>query len=124
MFTTIVLSIHVLVAISVIGFVLLQQGKGADAGAGLGAGASGTVFGSSGSANFLSRSTATLATLFFITSLTLAYYSGNTPVAESVLDQIEGQAAGNNTVPDFGETSEVIAPSDVPAMDSGVSEKQ
>lgn len=117
MFTTIVLGVHVLVAVAVIGFVLLQQGKGADAGAGLGAGASGTVFGSSGSANFLSRSTAGLATLFFITSLTLAYFSGNTPVAESVLDQIEVQTSGGDSVPGMGETSGVIAPSDVPAMD-------
>ncbi len=66
MFTTVVLSVHVLVAIAVVGFVLLQQGKGADAGAGFGAGASGTVFGSSGSSNFLSRTTAALATLFLL----------------------------------------------------------
>ncbi len=118
MFTTIVLSVHVLVAIAVIAFVLLQHGKGADAGAGFGAGASGTVFGSAGSANFLSRTTAILAAVFFITSLTLAYFSGTTTVAESVLDQVEQPEGVSNDVPDMGAASQSEAKSDVPAMDS------
>ena len=63
---------------------LLQRGKGADAGAGFGAGASGTVFGARGSASFLSRTTATLAALFIVTSLTLAYMGGRRPGAERV----------------------------------------
>ena len=67
---------HVLIAAAIVGLVLLQRGKGADAGAGFGAGASGTVFGARGSASFLSRMTATLAALFFATSLTLAYLGG------------------------------------------------
>ena len=66
---------HVLIAAAIVGLVLLQRGKGADAGAGFGAGASGTVFGARGSASFLSRMTATLAALFFASSLTLAYLS-------------------------------------------------
>jgi protein translocase SecG subunit len=61
---------HVLIAAAIVGLVLLQRGKGADAGAGFGSGASGTVFGARGSASFLSRMTATLAALFFATSLT------------------------------------------------------
>ncbi|MDU8924138.1 preprotein translocase subunit SecG [Pasteurellaceae bacterium LIM206] len=65
------LVIYLLVSIAIIGFILLQQGKGADAGASFGGGASGTVFGSAGSANFLSRTTAVLATIFFIISLAL-----------------------------------------------------
>ena len=65
--------VHVVVAVMIIGLVLLQRGKGAEAGTGFGAGASGTVFGARGSANFLSRATGVLATLFFITSLALAY---------------------------------------------------
>lgn len=79
---SIVLAIHVVVGLCVIGLVLMQHGKGADAGAafggggGGGSGGAGSVFGSSGSANFLSRSTAMLATLFFITSLVLAYLGG------------------------------------------------
>ena len=117
MVTTIVLSVHVLIAVAIIAFVLLQQGKGADAGAGFGAGASGTVFGSAGSSNFLSRTTAILATIFFITSLTLAYFSGNTPVATSVLDQVQVQPS-QEEVPAMGVTTEEAAASDVPAMDS------
>ena len=69
----IILAIHILIAFVLIVLVLLQQGKGADAGANFGGGSSQSVFGSRGSANFLSRTTAVLATLFFITSLSLAY---------------------------------------------------
>jgi preprotein translocase subunit SecG len=65
--------IHVVVALAVIGLVLLQQGRGADAGAGFGGGASNSLFGARGAASFLSRTTAILATLFFVTSLSLAY---------------------------------------------------
>jgi preprotein translocase subunit SecG len=64
---------HVLFALAIIGLVLLQQGRGADAGAGFGGGASNTVFGARGTASFLSRSTAVLAALFFSTSILLAY---------------------------------------------------
>ncbi|MHB1678328.1 MAG: preprotein translocase subunit SecG [Sulfuriferula sp.] len=74
---TIILVLHLLFAVSVIVLVLLQQGKGADMGASFGSGASGSLFGSSGSANFLSRSTAILAALFFVTSLVLTYFSGH-----------------------------------------------
>ncbi len=69
---TIVLIVHVLIAAAVVGLILIQQGKGAEAGASFGAGASQTVFGSQGSASFLSRTTAVLATLFFLTSFGLA----------------------------------------------------
>ena len=71
----IILIIHFIIAILIIGFVLIQQGKGAEAGASFGAGASQTVFGSSGSWNFFSKITAVLATLFFVTSVTLAVYA-------------------------------------------------
>lgn len=77
----IVLVIHIVVSLFLVGLVLIQHGKGADAGAafggGGGGGASGSLFGSQGSASFLSRSSALLATVFFITSLTLAYLAGN-----------------------------------------------
>ena len=69
---TIILVVHVLVAVGVIGLIMLQQGKGAEAGASFGSGASQTVFGSQGNASFLSRSTAILATVFFVTSIGLA----------------------------------------------------
>ena len=75
MLETVVIVMHLLGAIGVVGLVLLQQGKGADAGASFGAGASGTVFGSQGSATFLSRFTAILAAAFFITSLGLAFFA-------------------------------------------------
>ena len=72
---TLVLVIHILVALGMITLILLQQGKGAEAGASFGGGASSTVFGASGSANFLTKSTAILTTIFFITSLALAIFA-------------------------------------------------
>ena len=88
-FTTLALISHVLIAASIIGLVMLQRGKGADAGAGFGSGASGTVFGARGSANFLSRTTAVMAALFFASSLLLAYMNseGNRNVPTSILDE-------------------------------------
>lgn len=75
MLETVVIVVHLLGALGIVGFVLIQQGKGADAGASFGAGASATVFGSQGSATFLSRATAILAAIFFITSLGLAFFA-------------------------------------------------
>jgi preprotein translocase subunit SecG len=79
--------LHVLVASTVVGLVLLQHGKGADMGAAFGSGSSGSLFGASGSANFLSRSTAVLATAFFLTSLGLTYFSGQKHVATKPVAQ-------------------------------------
>lgn len=76
---SLVLTIHILVAIVIIGLVLMQHGKGADMGAAFGSGASGSLFGATGSANFLSRTTGILAAVFFATSLTLAYIGSNKP---------------------------------------------
>jgi len=83
---SIILIVHVLLAVSVIALVLLQQGKGADMGASFGAGASQTVFGSSGSGNFMTRATAVLATFFFVTSFALAIVAKD----KSVTDANEG----------------------------------
>lgn len=85
---TFLVVVQVLVAIGLIGLVLLQHGKGADAGAAFGSGASGTVFGSRGSANFLSRATAWLATIFFATSLALAYIVHGQKDSVSVVDRV------------------------------------
>lgn len=74
---SLLLVVHILLGCAVIGFVLLQHGKGADMGAAFGSGASGSLFGSSGSANFLSRTTAILAALFFVSSLSLSYFASN-----------------------------------------------
>jgi preprotein translocase subunit SecG len=72
---TLVLVIHILAALALVGLILLQHGKGADVGAAFGSGASGSLFGASGSANFLSRTTAIIAVVFFVTSLGLTYFS-------------------------------------------------
>jgi len=101
---------HLLIAAAIVALVLLQRGKGADAGAGFGAGASGTVFGARGSASFLSRTTATLAALFIGTSLTLAYLGGRNPEApKSVIDRVQQDAA-----PALPE-SKPVAPAPAPA---------
>ena len=89
---TLAVVFHVLLAFAIIGIVLLQRGKGADAGAGFGAGASGTVFGARGSANFLSRTTAVLATLFFLTSLGLTYLFSQQKAPTSVVDTVQQSA--------------------------------
>src|SRR5579859_6388173 len=87
--TKLVIVLHIMVALSVIGLVLLQHGKGADMGSGFGGGASSSLFGATGSANFLSRATAALATLFFILSLALAYIASNRPhEGGSVVDRM------------------------------------
>ncbi len=76
---TIVLAVQMLSAIVMVGLVLVQQGKGADMGAAFGSGGSGSLFGASGSANFLSRSTGVLATVFFACTLALAYFGNAQP---------------------------------------------
>ena len=82
---TLVLVLHVLSAIAIIGLVLLQHGKGADMGAAFGGGASGSLFGATGSANFLSRTTAILAAVFFVTSLALTWFSAHKSDAKGVM---------------------------------------
>jgi preprotein translocase subunit SecG len=101
----VILVLHVLAAVGIVGLVLLQHGKGADVGAAFGSGASGSIFGASGSANFLSRATAILALVFFMTSLGLTYFSSRKsdtrgvmadhPVTtQKVPGQIPGQTPG------------------------------
>ncbi|MDQ2695841.1 MAG: preprotein translocase subunit SecG [Pseudomonadota bacterium] len=85
---TVLLLVHVVVAIALVVLILLQQGKGADAGAAFGSGASSTVFGSRGSASFLSRATAVLATGFFVFSLILAYFATQVAAPVSVVDRV------------------------------------
>ncbi|MGM0552455.1 MAG: preprotein translocase subunit SecG [Pseudomonadota bacterium] len=85
------LVVQVAVSIALIALILMQHGKGADAGAAFGSGASSTVFGAQGSANFLSRATAVLAVVFFLNSLALAYLASSSPEAESLLDQLEAR---------------------------------
>ncbi|GJM14011.1 MAG: protein-export membrane protein SecG [Pseudohongiella sp.] len=108
---TIVVVVHVIVAIGIVGLVLLQQGKGADAGASFGAGASQTVFGASGSGNFLVRATTVGATIFFVTSLSLAVFAKN---------QSSLGSAANSPLANEALLQEVSAPvpSDVPQLDA------
>ncbi len=85
---TIILTVQMLAALTMIGLILIQHGKGADMGAAFGGGSSGSLFGASGSANFLSRTTAVLATVFFICTLLLAYFGNARPVSSgSVLER-------------------------------------
>ena len=91
---TIVLAVQMLTALAMIGLILLQHGKGADMGAAFGSGSSGSLFGASGSANFLSRTTAVLATVFFVCTLGLAYFgSYRAPESGCVLDRAAAPAA-------------------------------
>ena len=98
------LIVHILVAIAIVGLVLIQHGKGADAGAAFGAGAaggaSGSVFGAQGSSNFLSRSTGMLATIFFITSLSLAYTARNAGDEKSLMERVQDEAPVVQTAPE------------------------
>ena len=118
---TLLLVLQVIVAISLIGFILIQHGKGADAGAAFGSGASATVFGSRGSSNFMTKTTAILATVFLANSLFLAYLSSQAvEMPASLLDdepafvlpQVEDRPATD--VPVEEEFSAAPAPVDMP----------
>jgi preprotein translocase subunit SecG len=105
---SLIIVFHVLVAVAIIGLVLLQHGKGADMGSGFGGGASGSLFGATGSANFLSRMTAALATVFFLTSLGLAYVATSKPKSSGgVIDAVKSQ-------PEVPAKPAAEAPSDIP----------
>jgi len=125
MYTLLVVT-HVLVSVALIGLVLIQHGKGADAGAAFGSGASGTVFGSRGSANFLTRTTAWLAGAFFVISLLLAYVVNNrSGGVASVVDAVPAApAAGSVEVvpakPDITKTEPQVPTADLPKADAGV----
>ena len=104
-----VLVLQILSALAMIGLILVQHGKGADMGTAFGSGASGSLFGASGSANFLSRSTAGLATVFFVATLALAYLSNARPVSSGSV--LEGAAPITAPAPAAsGAAGEVPAP--------------
>jgi preprotein translocase subunit SecG len=97
---TIILTVQMLSALAMIGLILVQHGKGADMGAAFGSGGSGSLFGASGSANFLSRTTAVLATVFFVCTLALAYFGNLRPSsAGSVLESATPAAPVTNVAP-------------------------
>jgi len=96
----VVLAVQMLSALGMIGLVLVQHGKGADMGAAFGSGGSGSLFGASGSANFLSRSTAFLAAVFFVATLALAYFGNSRPASSgSVLESPAAAVPSGSTVP-------------------------
>jgi preprotein translocase subunit SecG len=97
----VILGVHVLLALMIIGLVLLQRGKGAEAGAGFGSGASGTVFGARGTSTLFSKLTAVFAALFFVTSLSLAYIGAHSTAAAptSVLERAAQAAAEASKTP-------------------------
>jgi len=100
MLHSVLLVIHFFCAISIVALVLLQRGKGAEAGAGFGAGASGTVFGARGASTALSRATAILAALFMVTSLSLAYVgTRKSAPSSSLLDQLSHQNQASQVAP-------------------------
>ena len=103
-----ILAFHVIAAGAIVVFVLLQHGKGADMGAAFGSGSAGSLFGSSGSANFLSRMTAIVATLFFITSLVLTYIAAHSGPSRSLMERVP---AAPSQVPSAPGTSSIPAPS-------------
>ena len=116
---TVFLLAHVIIAITLIVLVLLQQGKGADAGAAFGSGASSTMFGSRGAASFLSRATALLATGFFLSSLTLAYFAFQASGPESVVERMgtrEPPVQTQEDRPAPSETGREGGPADVPQL--------
>ncbi len=109
---SILLIVQVLLSISLVVLILLQHGKGADAGAAFGSGASATIFGARGSGNFLSRSTAIVAILFFIVCLSLAYVSSNREAPDSVTGSVTSQTPA----------IEMPLDGDVPPADDGVAD--
>jgi preprotein translocase subunit SecG len=116
---TLILAVQMLSAIAMIGLILVQHGKGADMGAAFGSGGSGSLFGASGSANFMSRTTAVLATLFFVCTLMLAYFGNARPVSSgSVLERtsttvpgVDGATQGlSGQIPGSASTAPVSPP--------------
>ena len=113
----VIIVIHVLLGLGIIGLILMQQGKGADAGAAFGTGSAGSVFGAQGAASFLSRATAILATLFFITSLGLAVINGHKGVAFDLMSAPETQQ-DTLGLPDVGGTKSVDTTPAMPEIKS------
>ncbi|QNP60894.1 preprotein translocase subunit SecG [Paenacidovorax monticola] len=109
-FVNVILAVQMLAALGMIGLILIQHGKGADMGAAFGSGSAGSLFGASGSANFLSRTTAVLAAVFFVTTLALAYL-GNTRTAStgSVLESPAAAVPAPVTAP-AADASAPVAP--------------
>jgi preprotein translocase subunit SecG len=124
MLNTVLLTVHVLVSVVLIVLVMLQQGRGADAGAAFGGGGSGTVFGAGGPGNFMTRATAVLAILFFVISLSLAYLTTQNVERKSVVERVgtlseQTQSTSDVPVVPGAEGVKESSGDDVPAAPSG-----
>jgi len=126
---TTILVVHTLIALVLVGLVLIQRGKGADAGAAFGSGGSGTVFGARGASSFFSRVTAILATAFFATSLTLAYLSSqsgsspdslieNIPASEVTEQQLPATIPASDGVPALEDEGAITDDAAIPELDA------
>ena len=115
MLYSILLVAQVIISIALVVFVLLQHGKGADAGAAFGSGASATVFGSQGSANFLTRTTAILATLFFLNSMAMTYLVSHREGPKSVVDEVSVEQPAAQQEATEAPAPAVAPPADLPA---------
>lgn len=114
-----ILIVHVVTALAIVGLILVQQGKGAEMGASFGAGASQTLFGSAGSGNVLTRATAILATVFFLTSLSLAYVAKQRTVEDVDMIDIPVAEESRDIAPIPAEQSEPAGASDMPSVGGG-----
>jgi preprotein translocase subunit SecG len=126
---TLLLAVHVLVAVALVGFVLLQHGKGADMGAAFGSGASGSLFGAAGSANFLSRTTAILATVFFCTSIGLTYFASTRGAPKELMKrelpaQTAPAPAADSKAGEVPQSTAPAAPPSTPVEPAGKSDSK
>ncbi|WP_313145132.1 preprotein translocase subunit SecG [Diaphorobacter nitroreducens] len=111
----VILAVQMLTALGMIGLILIQHGKGADMGAAFGSGSSGSLFGASGSANFLSRTTAVLATVFFVATLALAYFGNQRPVSTGSVLETPAAAVPASAAPAVDASAAAPAPAVEPA---------
>jgi len=125
----VLIALQILVALALIGLILLQQGKGADAGAAFGSGTSGSIFGARGPSSFLAKITGLLAAVFFVNSLTLAYITGQSIERKSVVERVvvppEQGAPAKNVPPEAPQApaaDTAPGPTDVPAAPSGTTQ--
>jgi len=115
---TFLVAVHLALALGLIGLVLVQHGKGADAGAAFGSGASSTVFGSQGSGSFLSRTTGVLAALFFATSMALAYFAMQGTEQPNLMEGVSAEMIQDTSAPpsEIPVTPEALGGSEIPVI--------
>jgi len=111
----VILAVQMLTALGMIGLILIQHGKGADMGAAFGSGSAGSLFGASGSANFLSRTTAVLASVFFVATLALAYFGNQRPASTGSVLETPAAAVPANAAPAADAATPAPAPAAEPA---------